>query len=220
MSDGPRIALIHATPVAIDPILQAFKELWPAAEPVSILDDSLSVDRAKSVEISPAIDRRIISLAEYACTLGARAILFTCSAFGTSIEAAGRAVSVPVLKPNEAMFEEALGYGSRIGMIATFAPSIATMEAEFDEEARRTRPGATLSTRLASDAMSALRSGDAATHNALVAQQAASFAEVDALMLAQFSTSRALKACREATALPVLTSPEAAVRKVRRLIDV
>jgi Asp/Glu/hydantoin racemase len=215
---APRIVLIHATPVAIDPVLQAFEALWPEAEPVSVLDDSLSIDRAKSTDITPAIHQRIMTLAEYGYSLGARAILFTCSAFGPSIEAAQRAIPVPVLKPNEAMFEEALGFGGRIGMIATFAPSIATMEAEFSDDAGRIRPGATLATRLASDAMSALRSGDAATHNALVAQQASSFAGVDALMLAHFSTSRALDACRKATAIPVLTSPEAAVRKVRRLI--
>jgi hypothetical protein len=28
---SPRIALIHATPVAIDPIVAAFKRFWPAA---------------------------------------------------------------------------------------------------------------------------------------------------------------------------------------------
>jgi hypothetical protein len=37
-------------------------------------------------------------------------------------------------------------------------------------------------------------------------------------MLAHFSTSRALDACRAATSVPVLSSPEAAVRKVRRLL--
>lgn len=218
MNSAPRIALIHATSVAIEPILQAFRELWPDAEPVSILDDSLSVDRAKSDDLTPALNRRIVTLAEYGCSLGAKAILFTCSAFGPAIEAAAGAVPIPVLKPNEAMFEEALKHGERIGMIATFAPSVATMEAEFIEEARRDRPAARLSTRLTTDAMAALRLGDAQTHNALVAQEAGSFADIDALMLAQFSTSRALRACREATSVPVLSSPEAAVRKVRRLV--
>ncbi|MDR6869361.1 Asp/Glu/hydantoin racemase [Bosea sp. BE125] len=218
MSTGPRIVLIHATPVAIEPILQAFKELWPEAEPVSVLDDSLSVDRAKTSDITPAINQRIIALAEYGYSLGAKAILFTCSAFGPAIEAAGRAVPVPVLKPNEAMFEEALGQGEKLGMVATFGPSIATMEAEFAEEARRLRPGARLATRLATEAMAALRAGDAETHNALVAREAKAFGPVDALMLAHFSTARALRACREATSVPVLSSPEAAVRKVRKMV--
>ena len=218
MNTGPRIALIHATSVAIEPILQAFGELWPDAEPVNILDDSLSVDRAKSDDLTPALHQRIHTLAEYGCSLGAEAVLFTCSAFGPAIEAAAKALPVPVLKPNEAMFEEALGHGERIGMIATFAPSVQSMEAEFMGDARRIRPAARLSSRLTAEAMAALRDGDAPAHNALVAREAGSFAGIDALMLAQFSTSRALKACREATSVPVLSSPEAAVRKVRRLL--
>lgn len=216
---APRIALIHATPVAIDPIRTAFAALWPEAEPVNILDESLSIDRARSADLTPAIRLRILHLAEYSVSLGARAILFTCSAFGPAIEDAGRMLPIPVLKPNEAMFEEALAYGDRIGMIATFGPAVGTMEEEFAEEARRLRPSAAVTTRLVSDAMAALRAGDAVTHNRLVGAESAGFGEIDALMLAHFSTSRALETCRATTSRPVLTSPEAAVRKVRRLVE-
>ena len=165
MTARPRIALIHATPVAVEPIAAAFAMLWPEAEPVNILDNSLSVDRAKSAALTAALEVRIGDLAVYGRSIGADAILFTCSAFGAAIERAGKTLDVPVLKPNEAMFEEALAFGDRIGMIATFAPAVATMEAEFVEDARRFRPTARLATCLAADAMSALRSGDAETHN-------------------------------------------------------
>lgn len=213
-----RIALIHATPVAIEPIKAAFATLWPDAEPVSVLDDSLSVDRAKLADLSLEISARILKLAEYGASLGASAILFTCSAFGPAIEDAARRVPIPVLKPNEAMFEEALGHGDRIGMVATFAPAIATMEAEFAEEARRLRPTARLSIKLCEDAMSALRDGDAETHNRLVSESCRALTGFDAIMLAHFSTSRALDGARSAVEAAVLSSPEAAVRKVRRLV--
>ena len=215
----PRIVLIHATPVAVDPIREAFARLWPEAETVNILDDSLSADRAQAEGLEARFFRRFDTLADYAVSIGADGILFTCSAFGPAIEAVARRLDIPALKPNEAMYEEALARGTRIGMVTTFPPSAETMQTEFDEDAARLRPGATLAVRIVAEAMTALRAGDAARHNALVAEQAQQLARVDALMLAQFSTARAAEACRAATPCPVLTSPEAAVRKIRRLVE-
>ncbi|HEV7802448.1 MAG TPA: aspartate/glutamate racemase family protein, partial [Burkholderiales bacterium] len=115
---SPRIALIHATPVAIDPIVAAFKRLWPEARPTNLLEDSLAVDLAADGLLTDTMTERFVTLARYARGCGADAILFTCSAFGPAIEAARAALDVPVLKPNEAMLDEALAGGTRIGLIA------------------------------------------------------------------------------------------------------
>ena len=50
-----------------------------------------------------------------------------------AIEDAAQQAKWPVLKPNEAMFREAIGRGRRIGMLATFAPSVLTMTEEFEQ---------------------------------------------------------------------------------------
>jgi hypothetical protein len=63
--------------------------------------------------------------------------------------------------------------------------------------------------------VAALRGGDAARHNALLADAAPQLAQCDAVMLAQFSTSRAEKAVAAQLSIPVLTRPKAAVRKLR-----
>lgn len=213
----PRIALIHATPVAVEPIKASFAAIWPDAEVANILDDSLSADRARTDDLTAAMVRRIGDLARYGASLGSTAVLFTCSAFGPAIEEAARSLPIPVLKPNEAMFEEALASGRRIGMVATFGPAVSTMEDEFRTDAARLQPAASLKTILCAEAMTALRSGDADTHNRLVADQCAELADVDAIMLAHFSTSRALAAAQDRTSVPVLSSPDAAVRKLQRL---
>lgn len=215
-----RIALIHAVAVAMEPIEQAFAELWPQTERVNIFDDSLSPDRAKDANLTPAMFKRILDLGDYALSLGARGILYTCSAFGPAIEAMASRTAVPVLKPNQAMFEEALSLGSRIGMVATFKPSVASMEEEFAQIAALLNPRATLITALCEPAMQALKDGDAAAHNQLVAEAAASVQDADVMLMAHFSTSRAALATRKVFAGPVLTATGSAVLALKkRLCD-
>lgn len=211
-----RIALVHAVTVAVDPVQHAFKEGWPEAELVNILDDALSPDRARDADLTPAMSERIMMLGSYALSTEADGILYTCSAFGPAIEAFARTASVPVLKPNEAMFRRALASGSRIGMLATFGPSVASMEEEFRQMAASRKGGASIETILVADAMAALKQGDVAAHNARLADAAGRLSACDAIMLAHFSTARAYASVAASTRRPVLTSPGAAVEELQR----
>lgn len=211
----PRIALIHAVTVAMDPIASAFASGWPEAECVNVLDDSLSPDRARDDALTPAMAQRISDLADYAFGIGSDSVLFTCSAFGPAIEAVAARSERLVLKPNEAMFAKALQLGSRIGMLATFPPSVASMEAEFGAEAAAHGVAAHIETLLVEGALDALKSGDAKAHNRLLAEAAPRLAGSDAILLAHFSTSRARAAVEAVVDVPVLTSPESAVDALR-----
>ena len=203
-----RIALIHALRHSVDPINAAFARLWPEATLANLLDDSLSADLARGASLD-SMTARFLTLARYARDTGAKGILFTCSAFGPCIEACAAELSgIPVLKPNEAMIEDAAGY-SHIGVIATFAPTLVTMPAEF---------GRPVQFALAHGALAALDAGDGATHDRLAAEAAATLAGCDVIALAQFSLARAANAVAAATGLPVLTTPDSAVAKLKRLL--
>ena len=96
-----RIALIHALKHSILPIEAAFAKLWPAASLVNLLDDSLSADVARDGRSTDGMTERFLRLGRYAAGTCADAILFTCSAFGSCIEAVAREQApMPVLKPN------------------------------------------------------------------------------------------------------------------------
>jgi Asp/Glu/hydantoin racemase len=210
-----RIVLVHAVMAAMGPVADAFRELWPAADCVNVLDDALPRDLEAAGGLSGDIVARFGRLGDYAASISADGLLFTCSAFGPAIDAVARAQAFPVLKPNEAMFEAALGCGKRIGMLATFAPSVPSMESEFAELTARRGVTAELETVCVPEAMDALRRGDTQAHNSLLAQAAPRLAHCDAVMLAQFSTSRAEGAVAERLAIPVLTAPKAAVRQLQ-----
>lgn len=220
MSRKARIVLLHGTPVAMEPIRTSFKTRWPDAEIVDLLDDSLSTDRAKDHDLTPRMFERFVTLGKYARGIGADAILVTCSAFGPAIERMAKELPIPVLKPNEAMFRSALTQGKRIGMLATFQPSVLTMTEEFNDFVKQAGSDATLETIVVEGAMAALRGGDAKTHNELVAARANELSDCDAIMLAHFSTSRAFDLVSQATNKSVLTAPDAAVDLLQAVVAV
>jgi Asp/Glu/hydantoin racemase len=207
-----RIALIHALRHSPPPIEAAFAELWPQATLMNLLDDSLSSDLARDGEITPAMTQRFLDLAQYARRAGAEAILFSCSAFGPCIETVKRELApMPVLKPNEAMIEEAQAFGGKVGLLASFAPTLVSMPPEFPA-------GLTVVPKLAEGALAALDRGDGPEHDRLAVRAAAELGECAVIALGQFSLARAAAAIAAATGRPVLTTPASAVRKLRTMM--
>jgi len=216
---GPRIQLIHAVTAAQAPIHDAFRRLWPEARVADLADYSLAPDLAAAGRLTDAFTGRMAALIGYARACGAEAVLFTCSAFGAAIEAARADVGIPVLKPDEAMIEKALTLGRRIGGLATFQPTIASLEAELTAAAGKRGLKPKLDLRHVPAALAALNAGDAERHHALVAEAAAAMTGVDAIVLAQFSMVGARDAvAAKAGGRPVLTAPDEAVGRLRSLL--
>ncbi len=212
----PRITLIHATPLAVQPVNMAFAADWPEASVFNLLEDSLAPDLAADGQLTETMFNRFENLASYAKDTGADGILFTCSAFGPAIEQAAQKVApIPVLKPNEAMFREAVQSYRKLGMIATFGPSLPPMENEFQAMARALGSEATLETVLTEEAMRHLADGHDGAHNKLVAEAAKRLDHCDAIMLAQFSMAQAKPEIEAFYEKPVLTSPASAIASLK-----
>lgn len=211
----PRVALIHALAHSVAPINEEMARQWPECERMNLLDDSLSADLARSSSgLDAAMHNRFLALSEYAISTGAHGLLFTCSAFGPCIEAVARRSSVPVLKPNEAMIDEAVQLGRRIGLIASFMPTLQSMPAEFPS-------GVEVLPVLAEGALDALNTGDLKRHDELIMQAAQSAVAqgADVIALAQFSMARAEPLLRQFVSPPVITTVGSAVRAMRRALS-
>ena len=193
------------------PIELAFRQLWPEAQIMNLLDDSLFSDRGAGA-LPPAMTERFVTLGRYAADSGADGILFTCSAFGPCIEACAEDLApIPVLKPNEAMIAEACGAGGRIGLLATFAGTLTTMPAEFPASSDVTPV-------LIEGAFEALQRDDMKTHDDLVLAAAERLVDCDVFALAQFSLSRVAPLLAKRLGKPVCSAPASAVRRLRRLM--
>jgi len=212
----PRIVLIHAIEMAIHPIAQAFKTHWPEAETINILDDSLSRDRANSDSLDNRMIKRFLTLGDYAKSIDANGILFTCSAFGPAIEAVAEQHTMPVLKPNEAMFSRALDIGKNICMLVTFENSIDLMSKEFQVMANVRNNESKLDVIFIDGAMLKLQQGLINDHNELILQTAKKLNGYDVLMLAQFSMAGACEAISQQINIPILTAPDAATKLMKK----
>jgi aspartate/glutamate racemase len=218
-----RIALIHATALAVAPIQSAFRQHWPEARLMNVLDDSLSVDRTAAGTLTTAMTQRFLDLASYTQRAGCQAILFTCSAFGPAIEAAGQAVGMPTLKPNEAMFDDALSrspdQGAKIGLLATFEASIESMSTELMAMAEQLNKTIVVHSVFVPEAMQDLAQGNVDAHHRKIAEAARVLDGCDVVMLAQFSMAAAQATVQAVLQCPVLSSPECAVLALKKQLN-
>jgi hypothetical protein len=210
-----RIVLIHALQHSIDAICDAFEGLWPDAELANLLDDSLSRDLARAGSLQPDMFARFHTLAHYAVSLDPAGILFTCSAFGPCIDAVAKELApLPVVKSNQALIEEATSLGGRIGVLASFGPTLARIV----DEIRIAAPTLEVSAVAVEGALEALSRGDGKKHDSLVAEAALELTGCNAIVLPQFSLARAADAVAAKTGQRVLTAPDRAVRHLKRIV--
>ncbi len=218
MKKPPKIYLIHAADVAMPPIVASFRENWPQARVVNLLEDALMNDLADDGRLTDAMVERFVHIGHYCVKASANAILFTCSAFGPAIEECRRQVAIPVLKPNEALYEQLVATSGTVSLLATFQPSLPSMLAEIAAYAKENGTEVTVRPHLVAGALAALQDNRPDEHNRLIAEAAAMQKACDVIALGQFSMAPAKALAASRTTTPVLTTPDSAVAKLKALL--
>lgn len=218
MKSHPKIYLVHAAAVSIPPVVASFRENWPEAKVVNLLEDALMTDLAEDGNLTDAMVGRFVHIGQYCVKASADAILFCCSAFGPAIEECRRQIAIPVLKPNEAMYEQLVAKNGTVNLLATFPPSLPSMLAEIAACARDRGTEVRVEPQLIDGALDALLRNDHDEHNRLIAEAAARPMACDMIALAQFSMAPARAAAALRTTKPILTTPDSAVAKLKVLL--
>ncbi len=218
MPKNPNIVLFSVHKDAMEAAVRAFAADWPEARISNLLDDGLFNWVREAGGVVPEMYDVFRTLTRYIESRGADGILFTCSAFREVIDTCIAEFDLPILKPNDAMIEQALAAGSRIAVMATVGPTIPSISAEIQEMATARGQKVELVPYVVDGAFDALAGGDAAKHDALVAARAREIKGCDVIVLAQFTLSRAVPVVSAVSSLPVFNSPGAAVAKLRTMI--
>jgi Asp/Glu/hydantoin racemase len=213
-----RIFLVHPTMLAMGPIDAAFKAQWPQAQTLNVVDESLYADLPQDGTLAPAVRDRLARLFRHCELSGAHGIVFTGSTFGPAVEAVRGSVGVPVLKSDEAMMDVAAEHGARVLIVATAKRALPVLCASFDAATARAGRGAQATTLWVRGAREAILTGDVELHDRLIADEIGAAKDFDVIMLGQISMVSARALLAPGVASRTLTSPDAAVARMRALL--
>lgn len=220
MDNRKTVVAVYTGQGLADPLKKVFQELLPDVRLVNIIDDSLIHDVVQAGEVTPRLARRLIRYYEQGVDIGADIILNTCSSVGEVVDLAQPLLSVPIVKIDELMAQEAVAGYDRIGVVATLPSTLAPTMRLIAAQAARAGKAVAVVDGLAAGAFDALIGGRPEEHDRLILETAARIsAGVDAIVLAQGSMARMEEKLREATGKPVLSSPKLGVTAVRRLLE-
>jgi Asp/Glu/hydantoin racemase len=208
-----RLALLHTSATLVPVFETLCKSTLPNVNVFNLVDDSLIKDVIAQGELRPQVARRVAQHVAAAEDAGADFILVTCSSIGSAVETAASLASVPVLRVDQPMADRAVNEGRRIGVIATLPTTLEPTADLIRRRAAAAGKDIELISRLCNGAFEALMSGDAATHDRLVASALRELTkEVDVIALAQASMARVVDGLpREDRRIPILTSPPIAI---------
>jgi Asp/Glu/hydantoin racemase len=214
------LGLIHTSATLVPVFADLCSKYLPNIKVFNIVDDSLIKNTIACGELTASTSKRVVNYAASAQEAGADFILFTCSSIGAAVETAATLTNVPVLRVDQPMADMAVQTGKRIGVIATLST---TLEPTSDLVRRRAIVAGKeieLTSVLCNGAFDALMNGDAATHDAMVANALKELVtKVDVVLLAQASMARVVDILDEADKkIPILASPINAIKYIASIL--
>ena len=215
------LAMIHTVSGLIPTFDALAKQHLPGWHAFNLVDESLLQSTIRDGSLSKLTMRRLTGMIWSAVDAGAQAVVVTCSSLGSAVDAAQPLCPVPLFRIDEGMALAALGYGPRIGVLATLGTTLDPTLTLIRRTAAIMGRDSTIIADIAAGAFEMLRRGDAEGHDLAVAQSLRLLAErVDVIVLAQASMARALAAVKDVLGpLPVLTSPELGMRHIAKRLS-
>jgi Asp/Glu/hydantoin racemase len=214
------LALIHTSPT-LTPLFRVLCAAeMPDVEIFHMVDESLIQETIRAGHLRGITIRRLLGQIASAEAAGADAVMVTCSSIGPGVALAQSLFDLPIIRIDEAMAEDAVRTGRRIGVAATLRttlePTIELLKAKAAQDGRAIEIVESLS----EGAFEAVLAGDVATHDRILAERLMhDLHDVDLIVLAQASMARVVNEMpADALSVPVLSSPELAVRRAKEIL--
>jgi hypothetical protein len=215
-----KVAFLHTAPPAIPPLVKFYSEAAPDLEISHMMEDGLlKLLAAGRHEI---VLERLRAMGTAARdTYDAELAMITCSSVPLQMASVLRGeLAIPVLKIDGPMARMAVEAGPRVGIAATFRPTIQPTSTLLTDTAAALGREVELVTEFVEGAYDALFSGDLATHDRLLLEGVRRLTStgVQSVVLAQVSMARIRDAAQAESPVPVLSSMDTSLAAIRELL--
>lgn len=214
------LAFLHTSHVLIPLFSTLAKREIPAANVFHMVDESLIRNTIAAGELTKTTVRRIGGMVASAREGGADAVMVTCSSIGAAVPLVRGLFEFPVIRVDEAMAEQAVGIGPRVGVVATIRTTLEPTVQLLRDKAADSGRSIEVVEELSEGAFESVLAGDPETHDRLVSASIARLAgQTDVVVLAQASMARVVASLPPgAVRVPILSSPELAIQRARAIL--
>jgi len=218
----PIITMIHT----VFPIVNNLKAIFEKklgdqpATIYNIVDDSILPRISNNGSLSPEIVSTVYQHIFSAEKIGSDIILVTCSSISEVVDIVSPIVSVPVIKIDDAMTDEAVKIADTLGVVATIKTTLNPTINQLKKKMAKAEKEIKIIPLLCSDAYKALiNENNPKKHDLLLYEAIEKIIEdVDAIVLAQASMARLLPKLKKLTNKPILTSTESGVERAINIL--
>ncbi|HEY3475979.1 MAG TPA: aspartate/glutamate racemase family protein [Anaerolineales bacterium] len=214
-----KLAIIHTTSATVETMKALAAEMLPGSELVNFVDDSILPQLGQNGGDLNQVEERLVHYARFAEQVGADVILEACSSVGEVVAKMQSTVSIPIVRIDEAMAEQAVQRGKRLGVAATLPttlqPTTRLLQAKAQELGRQVE----ITPLLIEGAYQKLMAGDRDGHDNLLVEKLGELARtVDVAVLAQASMARVLPRLSATEQEKILVSPRLAMERVKNVV--
>lgn len=213
--------MVHTVASLVPVLGKLVSEIIPGTDVVNLVDEGLLKDARAKGRLTPEAGRRLGLLCSFAEESGAEIVMVTCSSIGPLVPGANTYVKVPVFRVDEAMADEAVRLGRRIGVAGTLTTTLKPTTDLVVERARVANKQVEVESVLCEGAFQALEKGSLSEHDRIVRERLADLgARVDVVVLAQASMARVIDEKREGMRqAPILSSPRLGVQRLKERLE-
>lgn len=220
----PIITMIHTVIPIVDTLKTIFKKNLGSDKITiyNIIDDSILPRITSFGGVSPKIIKSIYQHILVAEEIGSSLILVTCSSISEVVDIVNPMISIPVIKIDDAMTDEAIRVGNTLGVVATINTTLSPTISQLRKKAVLMKKDIKIVPLLCSEAYHALiNENDSEKHDLLLFNSIKEIIKkVDTIILSQASMARILPKIKKITDKPILTSPESGIKRAIEILNI